>query len=280
MKRFLILFLSLILLVQLAFAADKAIVYDDTNKKIKTSDPLPIAQGGTGSATQNFVGLTGDQTVAGTKTFSTIPVLPASDPTTDNQASRKAFIDGKFNTSTGHDHDGTDSKKVLQTNIDTTGGTSGQVYKADGVGGGSWGTVNQLSNLIFSFGLSEVSNIYDGSSYLSYSWSTNYSPSLITFIRSKYRHLSGINTVTVYAYCYRHGSLGSSGTYRIQVDIGGQSNYVDYSGGDAKGWHSFSIDVSGLTPETVYDLLIQGKQQGTSYSEAYLDMYYVVGIAN
>jgi hypothetical protein len=31
--------------------------------------PLPIASGGTGSSTQNFVGLTGNQTIAGTKTF-------------------------------------------------------------------------------------------------------------------------------------------------------------------------------------------------------------------
>lgn len=32
--------------------------------------PLPVAQGGTGSATQTFVDLTSDQTVAGNKTFS------------------------------------------------------------------------------------------------------------------------------------------------------------------------------------------------------------------
>jgi hypothetical protein len=37
---------------------------------------------------------TGDETVAGIKTFSSIPVLPASDPTTDNQAARKAYVDG------------------------------------------------------------------------------------------------------------------------------------------------------------------------------------------
>ena len=36
---------------------------------------------------------TGDETVAGVKTFSSIPVLPASDPTSDNQAVRKAFVD-------------------------------------------------------------------------------------------------------------------------------------------------------------------------------------------
>ena len=38
---------------------------------------------------------TGDQSIAGIKTFTSIPVLPASDPTTSNQASRKAYVDGK-----------------------------------------------------------------------------------------------------------------------------------------------------------------------------------------
>lgn len=39
------------------------------------------------------VKLSGNQTVGGTKTFSTIPVLPASDPTTANQATRKSYVD-------------------------------------------------------------------------------------------------------------------------------------------------------------------------------------------
>jgi len=37
--------------------------------------------------------LAGDQTVNGIKTFGSIPLLPASDPTTDNQAARKAYVD-------------------------------------------------------------------------------------------------------------------------------------------------------------------------------------------
>jgi hypothetical protein len=39
------------------------------------------------------VKLTGDQSVAGVKTFSDIPVLPASNPTTANQIARKAYAD-------------------------------------------------------------------------------------------------------------------------------------------------------------------------------------------
>jgi hypothetical protein len=39
------------------------------------------------------VKLTGNQTIAGVKTFSSVPVLPSSAPTTDNQAVRKHYID-------------------------------------------------------------------------------------------------------------------------------------------------------------------------------------------
>jgi len=39
------------------------------------------------------VKLTGNQTLQGVKTFGSFPVLPASDPTTDNQAVRKAYVD-------------------------------------------------------------------------------------------------------------------------------------------------------------------------------------------
>lgn len=42
------------------------------------------------------VKLTGDQTIAGIKTFSSIPVLPASDPTTANQATRKQYVDDEI----------------------------------------------------------------------------------------------------------------------------------------------------------------------------------------
>jgi len=45
-----------------------------------------------------YVLITGDQTIAGVKTFTSIPVLPATNPTTDNQATRKAYVDGLIST--------------------------------------------------------------------------------------------------------------------------------------------------------------------------------------
>lgn len=44
----------------------------------------------------NNVKTTGNQSVAGVKTFTDIPVLPASDATTANQAVRKAQVDAMF----------------------------------------------------------------------------------------------------------------------------------------------------------------------------------------
>lgn len=44
----------------------------------------------------NFVDLYSNQSIDGVKTFTSIPVLPSSDPTTDNQAARKKYIDDNF----------------------------------------------------------------------------------------------------------------------------------------------------------------------------------------
>lgn len=67
-----------------------------TNKFVTETDP-------------NFtdtVKLTGVQNVGGIKTFTSIPVLPASDPTTANQAARKSYVDGLVADTTGSVTDG------------------------------------------------------------------------------------------------------------------------------------------------------------------------------
>jgi len=81
---------------------------------------------------QEVVLLTNNQTIDGIKTFSEILVLPASNPSTDNQATRKKYVDDKFATDSGHDHDGTDSKKVVATNLDMTGITDTHVLYNNG----------------------------------------------------------------------------------------------------------------------------------------------------
>lgn len=49
-----------------------------------------------GNDSTGFVQTSGNQTVGGIKTFSSIPVLPSSDPTTANQAVRKGYADATY----------------------------------------------------------------------------------------------------------------------------------------------------------------------------------------
>lgn len=75
------------------------------------SDALAAAN----SASNTSVKLTGAQTVAGVKTFSSIPLGPASNPTTDNQLTRKAFVDSSISSAIG--------TAVLLTGNQTVAGT-------------------------------------------------------------------------------------------------------------------------------------------------------------
>ena len=52
-----------------------------------------VLTGNITSHTHAYVALSGNQTVSGTKTFGSIPVLPASNPTAINQAVRKKYVD-------------------------------------------------------------------------------------------------------------------------------------------------------------------------------------------
>jgi lysophospholipase L1-like esterase len=64
--------------------------------KFSVSQAGALTAGGVAVPTVNTaVLLTGNQSIDGIKTFTSVPVLPASDPTTDNQAGRKAYIDAQ-----------------------------------------------------------------------------------------------------------------------------------------------------------------------------------------
>ena len=58
----------------------------------KVTGILPTGNGGTGSASKNFIDLTTAQTVAGVKTFSFSPLVPET-PTTDTQTASKGYVD-------------------------------------------------------------------------------------------------------------------------------------------------------------------------------------------
>ena len=63
-----------------------------TPKKLATTTNIPA---GVATALAGKVATSGNEIIAGIKTFGSIPLLPASDPTTDNQATRKAYVDTK-----------------------------------------------------------------------------------------------------------------------------------------------------------------------------------------
>ena len=56
-------------------------------------------------------------------------------PSAGTDAPNRSYVDGKFDTTTGHDHDGSDSKKVPYANLDTTGATVSTLIQADGSAG-------------------------------------------------------------------------------------------------------------------------------------------------
>lgn len=63
-----------------ASGGDVTIEATDTTDLTQMTGVLPVAKGGTGSSSKNFVDLSSDQTVAGRKTFSTVPYVQNTNP--------------------------------------------------------------------------------------------------------------------------------------------------------------------------------------------------------
>jgi hypothetical protein len=102
-----------------------------------------VAGGFSTTGTTGCLLLTGDQTAAGTKTFSVIPLVVAQ-PSSATQLANKTYADAvsitaassqiavTLGTSTGHRHDGTESRKVLATSLDMSGISSGHILYNSG----------------------------------------------------------------------------------------------------------------------------------------------------
>ncbi len=80
------------------------------------------------AAQAGAVALTGDESVAGIKTFTSIPVLPASNPTTDNQAVRKLYVDTLLTTG---------ARFVGAVNAATTAALAASTYNNGASGAGA-----------------------------------------------------------------------------------------------------------------------------------------------
>ena len=125
---------------------------------------MSISDGQNANATNfnaGFVSKTDADAKAGNLTLNNKLSLQDSGSTTMTDAQEEINdLKDEFNTSTGHDHDGSDSKKVLATNLDTTGGANGQVLKANGAGGSTWETDEGAAGAVPVFVFSTQSGDY------------------------------------------------------------------------------------------------------------------------
>ena len=137
-----------------------------------------------------------------------------------------------------------------------------QTLYAYSVSAAAWKSAQTLSNYLFQYSGNEDGKEYAGNSLNPAAPAANYrflfktgtgAGSYSDVWRSKFRKISGINTVTVYGRIW--GESGPSVQANIKVDVGGQNNNV--SGTSVQltpEWVSMTIDVSSLSDNTVYDV--------------------------
>lgn len=109
-----------------AIAADfPTLNQNTTGTALNVTGTVLIANGGTGSVTQNFVDLTTAQSIAGVKTFSANPSVPT--PVSANDAATKAYVD-----STAQGLDVKASARVATVGTETFTVTGGSVTSIAG----------------------------------------------------------------------------------------------------------------------------------------------------
>lgn len=161
-------------------------------------------------------------------------------------------------------------------------GTSGQFLKTQGAGANPiWATVSSQSNILFQYSgnvdsqgtdSGEVANsslIPNGvtGTYRFFQVKGQLGGDYYTIWTNKFIKIFGISTVTVW--CRIWVRTATTRTASFKLDIGGISNTVNGSlNATVPEWKSFTIDVSGLTNGTTYDVTA-GLQEITNTVDAY-----------
>lgn len=140
---------------------------------------------------------------------------------------------------------------------------SGALISYDGSTNFVGSNVSNTSNVIFHYqaALEQVvgsdAGEYTGTSLTPASITANYRFIMIpdntqkTVLESKWTKIAGISTVTVYGEIWQ----AHTNTANLEVDIGGQSgNASGTASQTTPEWVNFTVDVSGLTNGTVYDI--------------------------
>jgi hypothetical protein len=152
-----------------------------------------------------------------------------------------------------------------------TPGTSGQFLKTLGTSANPvWDTVPSLSNVLFQLnanvsnqgtslgrvrGTTLVPNAQAGQ-YDFIQGVSHTAGDLTTVWATKWIKIPGISTITVYAQIWIQTASGSPAV-TIKVDVGGANSSVTGTTGQlTPEWKSLSIDVSGLSNGTTYDVSV------------------------
>ena len=148
-------------------------------------------------------------------------------------------------------------------------GSSGTYLTSNGTAP-SWGLNPSLSNVIFCWNGTDIgtTNIVGrkggtsltpsmGTYTVDYEFYGVYGNTYRTILTSKFVKIAGISTVTIFGRIWVEGT-GGTGVF-LQVDVGGQNSYVNNNSATPAWATVATIDVSGLTNGTAYDITIQLK---------------------
>ena len=157
--------------------------------------------------------------------------------------------------------------------------------------GSSWIGISSLSVLAFIFGMSDT-GVTISPSALCVSASSEPTPStdgkwLVyavhqsgnvyrTITTHKFKKIAGNSTITVYARCWRKASTAQTGTFRCT--IGSASGNTTFSSASPT-WINFTIDISGLSTGTVYDVTFEMRSDdGGGNAQVFCDAF--IGFAS
>lgn len=180
------------------------------------STPLSVGQGGTGSASKNFVDLTTAQTIGGVKTFSSSPVVPT--PTNATDASNKSYVDAAVN-----------SLVRLNEDFFVTGdGSAGITHATPGVGIGVEVGGNNNAHL-------EINSPTNGVAYMDF-----------TTVNVDYKMRMGWYDAQN-EFKFQNAGLGDV----ITIDSSGNMTVTgNLSAANLSGTNTGDQDLSGLVPKT------------------------------
>ncbi len=130
----------------------------------------------------------------------------------------------------------------------------------------SWGSTSNLSNVLFQYSAAVDQATTDQGEVISSSLTTTSATGAYRFLQTsnngsyqtvwstKWKKISGISTITIYAQVWDSAAIGSAD---LKVNVGSASGTTTGHSNTDPSWFNFTIDVSGLSDGTVYDVTAQ-----------------------